>query len=245
MYSKCGNVQKACRIFNKMQKKDLISWNSMIGGLAYNGFGEDAIALFYKMIEENQKPNDVTFVGILTACTHAGLVDLGLQFFHSMKSEYSLMPKVEHCACIVDLFCRSGRLEDAYNFIRGLEIEPNVVIWGTLLSACRIYSNFELAKISVEKLLELEPDNSSNYILFSNMCADAGQWEEARRMRNLMRSKNVQKLAAYSWIELDNTLHKFLVGDKSHLKSSEIYEVANGLSLQIKWVPELDLEQPV
>ncbi|KAL0908939.1 hypothetical protein M5K25_023453 [Dendrobium thyrsiflorum] len=195
MYAKCGNIQKACRIFNEMSLKDIISWNSIIGGLAYNGLAEDAINLYYKMIEESLKPNEITFVGLLTACTHAGLVDLGLKLFRSMRSEHNIVPKVEHCACIVDLFCRSGRVEDAFKFICEMEMLPNVVIWGTLLSACRIHSNVELAKISMEKLLKLEPENSANYVLFSNLCADAGQWEEARSMRKLMKSKNVQKLA--------------------------------------------------
>ncbi|PKU75992.1 pentatricopeptide repeat-containing protein At1g08070, chloroplastic [Dendrobium catenatum] len=244
MYAKCGNIQKACRVFNEMSLKDIISWNSLIGGLAYNGLAEDAINLYYKMIEESLKPNEITFVGLLTACTHAGLVDLGLKFFRSMRSDHNIVPKVEHCACIVDLFCRSGRVEDAFKFICEMEMVPNVVIWGTLLSACRIHSNVELAKISMEKLLKLEPENSANYVLFSYLCADAGQWEEARSMRKLMQSKNVQKLAAYSWIELDDRLHKFLVGDRLHFRSDEIYDVVDGLSLQLKWVPDFDLDQP-
>ncbi|PKA65174.1 Pentatricopeptide repeat-containing protein [Apostasia shenzhenica] len=243
MYAKCGNIQKALRIFDEMHQKDVISWNSMIVGLAYNGVAENAIKLYYKMIKEKLKPNDITLVGVLTACTHAGWIDIGLKLFHSMKPEHNIEPKVEHCACVVDLLCRSGRLEEAYNFICETEIEPSVVVWGTLLSACRVYSNFDLAKISVEKLLDLEPENSANYVLFSNMCADTGQWEEARRMRNLMKSKSVQKLAAFSWIELDNALQKFLVWDKSHPRSEEIYDVIDGLSLQVKWVPEIDLEQ--
>ncbi|XP_020587008.1 pentatricopeptide repeat-containing protein At1g08070, chloroplastic-like [Phalaenopsis equestris] len=244
MYAKCGNIEKACLVFDEMSRKDIISWNSMIGGLAYNGLAVDAINLYYKMIEESLKPSEITFVGLLTACTHAGLVDLGLKFFHSMRCEHKIVPKVEHCACIVDLFCRCGRVEDALKFICEMEIEPNVVIWGTLLSACRIHSNIELAKISMKKLLELEPENSANYVLFSNLCADAGHWEEARSMRKLMMSKNVQKIAAYSWIELDDRLHKFLVGDRSHFRCDEIYDVVDGLSLQLKWVQDLDLDQP-
>ncbi|KAK8930480.1 Pentatricopeptide repeat-containing protein [Platanthera zijinensis] len=242
MYAKCGNIQKARRIFDEMSQRDIISWNSMIGGLAYNGFAEDAVSLYHEMIQESLKPNDITFVGLLTACTHAGLVDLGLKFFHSMRSEHHTVPKIEHCACIVDLFCRSGRIDDAYRFILEMEMKPNVVIWGTLLSACRIHSNIELAKLSVARLLELEPENSSNYVLFSNLCAEAGQWEEARSMRKLMKSKDVQKLAAYSWIELNGRLNKFLVGDRSHVRCDEIYDTVDELNLQLKGVHEFYLE---
>ncbi|XP_008776306.1 pentatricopeptide repeat-containing protein At1g08070, chloroplastic-like [Phoenix dactylifera] len=247
MYSKCGNIKRARWIFNRMHQKDVVTWNSMIGGLAFNGFAKDAIELYQTMIGENLKPNDITFVALLTACTHAGLVDQGLMFFHGMKPNHNIVPKVEHCACIVDLLCRSGRLEDAYKFICEMEVEPNVIIWGTLLSACRAHSNVWLAELSVEKLLVLEPHNSANYVLLSNIYANAGRWEEARKVRDLMKNKNVQKLAAYSWIELEGMVHKFLVEDTTHPKSDEIYSIVDGLGLQLKWVgnaSNFDLEIP-
>ncbi|RZR93892.1 hypothetical protein BHM03_00022473 [Ensete ventricosum] len=244
MYSKCGNIGGARRVFSEMKQRDVITWNSMIAGLAFNGFAQEAFDLYHRMRDQHFKPTDVTFVGLLTACTHAGRVEQGLAFFRSMKPEHGIAPKVEHCACIVDLFCRSGRLEDAYKFICEMETEPNVVIWGTLLSACRIHSDVELAEVAVKKLVVLEPNNSSNYVLLSNIYANAGRWEEARKMRDLMRSKNVQKLYAYSWIELEGAVHKFLVEDTSHPSCDEIYKVVDGLSLQLKWVgydPNLEL----
>ncbi|URE40929.1 PPR repeat [Musa troglodytarum] len=244
MYSKCGNIGGARRLFSKMKQRDVITWNSMIAGLAFNGFAQEAFDLYHRMRDQHFKPTDVTFVGLLTACTHTGRVEQGLAFFRSMKREHGIAPKVEHCACIVDLFCRSGRLEDAYKFIREMETEPNVVIWGTLLSACRIHSNVELAEVAVKKLVVLEPNNSSNYVLLSNIYANAGRWEEARKMRDLMRCKNVQKLYAYSWIELEGAVHKFLVDDTSHPSCDEIYKAVDGLSLQLKWVgydPNLEL----
>ncbi|KAM0932677.1 putative tetratricopeptide-like helical domain superfamily [Dioscorea sansibarensis] len=236
MYAKCGNIKRARAVFDNMHHKDVVSWNSMIGGLAFNGLADDAIELYKKMIREQFKPNDVTFVGLLSACVHGGLVAAGIQFFDRMQKEHNVVPKVEHCACMVDLYCRSGRLEEAYKFISDMEVEPNVVIWGTLLSACRVHSNVELAKSSMEKLLVLEPDNSANYVLLSSIYADAGRWEEARKMRNLMRRKDVQKVAGYSWIELDDKVHKFLVGDTFHPRCDDIYDVVDGLSLQLKWV---------
>ncbi|XP_058110832.1 pentatricopeptide repeat-containing protein At1g08070, chloroplastic-like [Magnolia sinica] len=234
MYAKCGNIRKARQVFDEMPKRDVVSWNSMIGGLAVNGFAMEAIDLYVKMKETGVKPNDITFVALLTACTHAGLVELGCGFFESIRSDHKIAPKVEHYACIVDLFCKSGRLVEAYEFICKMEVEPNVVIWGTLLSACRIHSNLELAERAVEKLLVLEPENSGNYVLLSNMYAGAGRWEESLKTRVLMREKRVQKTAAYSWIEVEDRVHKFLVGDSSHQRSDEIYTVVNGLSLQLK-----------
>lgn len=235
MHSKCGNISKARQIFNHMPQKDVVSWNSMIVGLAANGFAKEAINLFEKMKEIRVKPNDITFVGILTACTHAGLLELGLRIFRSMKSDHEITPTIEHYACVVDLFCRSGKLKDAHEFICRMEVEPNVVIWGTLLSASRIHSNLELAEFSVKKLLELEPENSGNYILLSNIYATAGRWEESLTVRNLMKINRVQKTSAYSWIEMDNKVHKFLVGDTSHPRSNDVYRIVDGLAMQSTW----------
>ncbi|KAJ4966015.1 hypothetical protein NE237_017864 [Protea cynaroides] len=245
MYAKCGNIRKARQVFNQVTHRDVVSWSSMIGGLAVNGLAEDAIDLYNKMREAEVKPNDITFVNLLTACTHAGFVELGLGFFKSMRSDHNIIPKVEHCACIVDLFCRSGRLQEAYEFICQMEVEPNVVIWGALLSASRTFSCVELAERAVEKLLILEPENSSNYVLLSNIYASVGRWQEALEMRKMMTGNRVQKTAAYSWIEMDNRMHKFLVGDTSHPRSEEIYSVIDGLGMQLNldsYVPNSELE---
>ncbi|KAK9116842.1 hypothetical protein Sjap_015789 [Stephania japonica] len=246
MYAKCGNVRKARQLFDGMSHRDLVTWNSMIGGLAVNGYARDAIDLFLQMKNAGVKPRDITFVGLLTACTHAGLVDLGCEFYESMTTDYGIVPRVEHCACMVDLFCRSGRLEEAYKFITKMEIEPNVVIWGTLLSACRIHLNVELAELSVEKLLVLEPENSANYVLLCNIYSSTGRWQEALKIRSLMREKSVQKTAAYSWIEIDGLIHKFLIGEASHPRSDEIYNVVDALALQLQLasghLPKFDLE---
>ena len=243
MYSKCGNIIKARQIFDKLPQRDNVTWNSMIMGLAINGFAEDAIALYNRMKEIEVKPNNITFVGLMTACTHAGHVELGLEFFRSMRSDHNISPNIEHFACIVDLFCRSGRLIDAYEFICRMEVEPNVVIWGTLLSASRIHLNVELAELAGKKLLELEPDNSGNYVILSNIYASASRWQEALKVRKLMKDKRVQKAAAYSWVEVEDRVHKFLVGDTSHPRSDEVYSTIDGLALLSTWVGyELDFE---
>ncbi|XP_017972366.1 PREDICTED: pentatricopeptide repeat-containing protein At1g08070, chloroplastic [Theobroma cacao] len=232
MYSKFGNIAKARQVFDKMPERDIVSWNSMIVGLAVNGFAEDAILLYEKMKESEVKPDSITFVGLLTACSRTGLVELGLEFFRSMELHYSIEPKIEHYACIVDLFCRTGRLNEAYELVCRMEMEPNVVIWGTLLSASRTHLNVELAELCVEKLLKLEPENSGHYVLLSNIYASLGRWQAALEVRNLMKNKRVQKVAAYSWIELDNTVHKFLVGDTFHPRSSEVCCIVDGLAVQ-------------
>uniref|UniRef100_A0A7N0ZY09 Pentatricopeptide repeat-containing protein n=1 Tax=Kalanchoe fedtschenkoi TaxID=63787 RepID=A0A7N0ZY09_KALFE len=232
MYSKCGNIKKARQLFDNMNKKDIVTWNSMIRGSAFNGLAEDVIGLYEQMKTAGVKPDDVTFVGLFTACTHAGLVDLGLQFFRKMKLDYHMMPKIEHYACIVDLLCKSGRLDEAYELISNMDIQPNVVIWGTLLSASRTHSNLDLAEISAKKLLELEPENSGNYVLLANIYITMGKWQEASNMRSMMRNKSLQKTAAYSWIELENEVHKFLVGDKCHPLSSELCSIIDNLAMQ-------------
>lgn len=245
MYIKCGHVSRARNVFTRMEQRVVITWNSMIRGLALNGFAEDAISLYEKMVLDGVQPNEITFVALLTACTHAGLVDKGMAFFEEMKKKHDLSPQVEHCACIVDLLCKSGGMWEAYKFICDMEVEPNAVIWSTLLSACRAHADVELAKLAAGKLLALEPDNSSIYVLLSNIYADAGLWSDVREIRDLMKSKNIQKLSAYSWIELDGEVHRFLVQDSYHPRSDEIYNVVDGLGLQLNRTnpdPELFLE---
>jgi len=190
--------------------------------------------LYGKMVGDGIQPNEITFVALLTACTHAGLVDKGIEFFEEMKKKQHVSPQVEHCACIVDLLCKSGRLWEAYKFICDMEVEPNAVIWSTLLSACRVHADVELAKLAAGKLVALEPNNSSIYVLLSNIYADAGLWGDVREIRDLMRSKNLQKLSAYSWIELDGEVHRFLVQDTYHPRSAEIYNVVDDLGLQLE-----------
>lgn len=145
------------------------------------------------------------------------------------------MPRIEHYACIVDLFCPSGKLKLAYDLICKMKVQPNAVIWGTLLAASKFHINVELAEICVNKLVELEPENSGNYVLLSNIYASVGRWQEASLVRNLMKGKKLYKTAAYSWIELENRVHKFLVGDTSHNKCDDVYNTAYWLALHSTW----------
>ncbi|GMN45673.1 hypothetical protein TIFTF001_014864 [Ficus carica] len=185
------------------------------------------------MKESRLKPDNVTFLGLLTACTHAGLIEQGLKFFDSTKADYGITLDIEHHTCVVDLFCRSGRVKDAYESILGMEMVPNAVIWGTLLSASSTHLDVELAECCLTKLLELEPENYRNYVLVSNLYASVGKWEEASKVRNLMKDRKLKKEVACSCIAVKNELHKFLVGDTSHPRWNEIFRIVNELAIHL------------
>ncbi|OWM90430.1 hypothetical protein CDL15_Pgr014733 [Punica granatum] len=235
MYSKCGNISKAFQIFKKIPWKDVVTWNSMIVGLAKNGLPEDAFALYKQMMETDLKPNNITFVGAFTACRCGGLVETGLKLFRSMREDYGISTEIEHYVCLVDLFCRSGRLKDAHEIVSQMEMEPNAVIWGSLFHASRIHLNVELAELSVRKLAELEPNDNWYYILLSNIYSSLDRWEEAIEVRNLVKDKKLEKEAAYIWVRVENELHKFLAADPLHPRSAEVFCILNGLAMQSLW----------
>ncbi|XP_031280530.1 pentatricopeptide repeat-containing protein At2g22410, mitochondrial-like [Pistacia vera] len=203
MYCKCGVVEKALVVFHEMKKKDSVSWTSVISGLAVNGFADYAIELFTQMLREGVRPTHGTFVGILLACSHAGMVDEGLKFFGSMKTVYGLTPEMKHYGCVVDLLSRSGNLERAYEFMKAMPIDPDVVVWRILLSACKLHGNLVLAEIATNKLLELDPSNSGNYILLSNTYAGSDRWDDAQNIRELMKEIDVLKPSGWSSIEVN------------------------------------------
>ncbi|KAK9724542.1 hypothetical protein RND81_05G080800 [Saponaria officinalis] len=202
MYCKCGDVQRALQIFGEMKERDSVSWSAVITGLAINGFANDAIQLFEEMLGENVTPTNGTFLGILLACSHAGLVDKGLEYFESMENVYGIMPEMKHYGCVVDLLSRSGRLERAYEFILKMPIPADVVLWRILLSACKLHGNVTLAETVSRKLLELDVSNSGNYVLISDTYAGAEKWDSATIFRELMGESCVQKPSAWSSIEV-------------------------------------------
>lgn len=202
MYCKCGEAGKALKVFHEMKEKDSVSWTSIISGLAVNGFSNSTLELFSKMLMEGVQPAHGTFVGILLACTHAGLVDNGLKYFQSMKKVYGLTPEMKHYGCVVDLLSRSGNLYRAYEFIKEMPIVADVIVWRILLSACKVHGDVHLAEIATQKLLELDNSNSGNYILLSNTYASSDRWGDAIKVRELMMESNVQKPSARSSIEV-------------------------------------------
>ncbi|WOL11625.1 hypothetical protein Cni_G20389 [Canna indica] len=242
MYAKSGCVKVARVLFEQLVEKRIVSWNSMICGYGMHGHAEDALALFDQMREEGQVPPDhITFVGALSACNHGGLVEEGRSFFDSMVNNYGIPPRVQHYTCMIDLLGHSGRLDEAYNLIQEMTMEPDSGVWGALLNACKIHRNVELGELALQKLIELEPDDAGNYVLLSNIYAQAGKWEEAAQVRKLMTDRGLKKSIACSWIEVKNQIHAFLVGDLSHPSSEEIYaelERLEGLMAEAGYVPD-------
>eukprot|EP01018_Ginkgo_biloba_P006943 Gb_37396 [translate_table: standard] len=241
MYAKCGSIEDARKFFNSMSERNVVSWTAMITGCAHHGLGKEALELFKQMIQADMKPHNITFVGVLCACSHAGLVDEGRHFFYSMTREYGITPGVEHYTCMVDLLGRSGYLDEAEDFINKMQVKPNGAVWGALLGASRIHGNIEMGKRAAEHVLDFKLLDAGPYVLLSNIYAAAGRWDDANRVRKLMEDRQVKKQPGCSWIEVKNKMHSFVVGDRSHPQEEEIYNVLEKLAGQMKeagYVPE-------
>ncbi|XP_065855262.1 pentatricopeptide repeat-containing protein At1g08070, chloroplastic-like [Euphorbia lathyris] len=215
MYGKCGYIELAKDVFEKLHHRNVVSWTSIIGACASHGHVDDALKLFSKMKEEGIKPNSFTFTSVLTACRHSGLVEEGKKHFDSMAGDYSIVPCVEQCACMVDLLGRAGCLLEAYEFIRQMPVAPDSGVWGALLGACRIHGNVELAELVTEQLSQLDPQTSAPYILMSHVYAEAGRWEDVVRLRNLMEERELRKVPGRSSVEANKRFHTFLAGLRS------------------------------
>ncbi|KAL5976908.1 Pentatricopeptide repeat-containing protein, mitochondrial [Asimina triloba] len=216
MYCKCGSLEDAESAFERMTERDVISWSTMIAGLAQNGQSIDALQLFDSMKKSGTKPNNITIVGVLFACSHAGLGEEGWYYFRSMKRLYNIEPTREHYGCMVDLLGRAGQLEEAAQLIHEMEFPPDTVTWRTLLGACRVHNNVKLAAYAAERILELEPNDEGVYILLSNIYANSQRWEDVGEVRKRMSGRGIKKEPGCSWIELDNQIHAFIVRDISH-----------------------------
>ncbi|KAL8027022.1 hypothetical protein ABFX02_14G068300 [Erythranthe guttata] len=219
MYGKCGSIEDCERAFFMLPNRNLICWNALIGGYAHQGRADVALELFREM---TYPPNYVTFVCVLTACSRGGLVNEGLDIFDSMKSKYGVNPGAEHYACVVDMLGRAGQVERAHSFIQQMRICPTISIWGALLGACKMHGKSELGKIAAENLFELDPQDSGNHVLLSNMFAASGQWEEANLVRKEMKEVGIKKGAGCSWISVKNSVHVFQAKDVSHSRNVEI-----------------------
>ncbi|XP_009774337.1 pentatricopeptide repeat-containing protein At2g27610-like [Nicotiana tabacum] len=201
MYTRCGRLEEAERIFSSMEERDLISWNSLLTGCAHHGYGRDVMVMFEEMRRCGIKPDLTTFLAVLSACRHAGLLDEGIKYFDLMKNDNSLPPpKLEHYACIVDLYGRAGHLLEAEAFINNMPIEPGPSVFKSLLSACQLHGNKELAIISSKKLVELCPNDPATYILLANVLASEGNWNDAEGQRKLMLDRGLSKKPGYSWL---------------------------------------------
>ncbi|KAK9670598.1 hypothetical protein RND81_13G212000 [Saponaria officinalis] len=234
MYMKCGSVDDAMMVFQNMVDRDHVSWNAVIVGYAQNGYGVKSLEMFKKMMISGKKPDHVSMLGVLCACSHAGLVEMGRYYFRSMSRLHGLQPWKDHYTCMVDLLGRAGCFEEAKNLIESMPIQPDTAVWASLLSACKVHRNIEMGKYVAERLLEIDPTNSGPYVLLSNMYAELGSWKDVTGVRKLMMERGVVKQPGCSWIEVQSDVHVFMVKDKSHPESNDIYSILKNLTEQIK-----------
>lgn len=200
MNAKCGNMDRASMLFEQMRIRDIISYCSMIQGLSIHGRGPQAVALFERMLKEGLVPDNIAFTVILTACSHAGLVEDGCRYFDSMVNEYSLEPSPDHYACLIDLLGRSGKLKTAYDLLKSMPVEPHAGAWGALLGACKLHCDLELGEEVARRLIELEPSNAGNYVLLSDIYAAANKWLDVSLLRLQIRERGLRKIPGCSWI---------------------------------------------
>lgn len=224
MYAKCGSLDDGHAVFRRMPARDVVSWNAMISGLSQNGRGIEALDLFEEMLLEGVKPDYVTFINILSACSHMGLVDRGWEYFQMMSEKFHIAPRVEHYACMVDILGRAGKLQEAKEFIESATIDHGLCLWRILLSASRNHRNYKLGAYAGEKLMELGSKESSAYVLLSSIYSALGRLDDVERVRRIMSSRGVNKEPGCSWIELKNQVHVFVVGDMLHPEIKSIRE---------------------
>lgn len=229
MYCKCGVTADAEIVFNMMSLRNVVSWNSMIRGYAQNGQDLKALALYEKMLQEKFKPDSLTFVAVLSACNNAGLVEEGQKYFDSISKLHAVTPTSDHYACLISLLGRSGNIEKAIYLIKSMPYEPDSLIWSTLLSVSARIRDIKHSEMAARFLFDLQPLDAGPYIMLSNIYASYGRWDDVASVRSLMKHKNVKKSAAYSWIEIDNEIHKFVSEDRTHPDTEMIYEELNTL----------------
>ncbi|XP_042964004.1 pentatricopeptide repeat-containing protein At2g03880, mitochondrial [Carya illinoinensis] len=243
MYAKCGCIEDANGVFNSMQVQDVVTWTALIVGYAQNGRGKDSIQFYNRMIASGTKPDFITFIGLLFACSHAGLVDDGRWFFESMNQVFGIKPGAEHYACMIDLLGRSGKMNEAKELLNEMDVKPDATVWKALLAACRVHRNLELGEKAAKNLFQLEPSDAVPYVLLSNMYFSAGRWEDAARIRRVMKSMGISKEPGCSWIELNSHVHRFMSEDRGHPRTAEIYSKIDEIMILIKeagYVPDMN-----
>lgn len=243
LYVKCGSMAYARRVFDHMQEKNVISWSTMISGYGIHGHAREALDLFEQM-KALLKPDHITFVSVLSACSHSGLIHEGWKCFNSMSRDFGITPGSEHYACMVDLLGRAGRLSEVHDFIQKMPIKPGAAVWGALLGACRIHSNVEMAELAAKHLFELDSNNPGRYVLLSNIYVSCGKRTEADKVRAQMKHRRVRKIAGHTIIEVENKVHTFVAGDRSHPKAGLIYSELKTIMGRIRqegYTPDLNL----
>lgn len=244
MYSRCGNVRKAREVFHVMRDKNVVAWTAMISGYGVHGYGTEAVKLYHTMKEHGILPNEITFVTLLSACAHAGMVNEGREIFKSMRRDYGLAPKTEHHVCMVDLLGRAGLLDEAFDYIQKLK-KPCPAIWTAILGACKMHKNFDLGVQAAENLLALEPESPGHYVMLSNVYALAGKMDRVEMVRNIMIKRRLKKHVGYSTIEVDRKTRLFSMGDKSHPETREIYRYLDDLMRRISEAGYVPVQESV
>ncbi|KAH6796873.1 Tetratricopeptide repeat superfamily protein [Perilla frutescens var. hirtella] len=235
MYGKAGSIEDSKKVFDQLEKKDVVSWNSMLTAYAQHGLGQETIDLFEEMRAVGFQPDEITFLCVLNACSHTGLLDKGLYYFELMK-KYKLEPDITHYVAIVDLLGRAGHLERAERFIKEMPIQPTAAVWKALLGACRMHKNMELGAYAAERVFELDPHDSGPHMLLSNIYASAGRLNDAARVRKMMTESGIKKEPACSWVEIGNSVHLFVANDDNHPQRKEIRVMWEKLRDEIKKV---------
>lgn len=244
MYAKCGAIEIAMEVFKGIKRRDLISWNTMINGLAAHGHGTEALDLFHEMKNCGIRPDKVTFVGVLCACKHMGLVVDGLAYFNSMCTDFLITPQIEHCGCVVDLLSRAGFLTQAVEFINKMPVKADAVIWATLLGASKVYKKVDIGELALEELIKLEPRNPANFVMLSNIYGDVGRLDDAARLKVAMRDTGFKKEAGISWIETDEGLVKFYSSGEKHPRTEELQRILRELKIFNILLDEEEEEEP-
>ncbi|WMV21798.1 hypothetical protein MTR67_015183 [Solanum verrucosum] len=234
MYSRCGCLEKAFEVFKGMTEKDVVSWTAMISGLASNGYGRDAIEAFREMQSAGVSPDDQTFTGVLSACSHSGLLDEGRMFFNSMSKEFGISPNIHHYGCVIDLMGRAGMVDEAYNLINSMKVKPDATIWRTLLGACRIHHQADLGEQVIERLIELKAQEAGDYVLLLNIYSSLGDRGKVINVRKMMKDRGIQTNPACSTIEFRGKIHEFVANDFSHPRKTEIYEMLDEINQQLR-----------
>lgn len=234
MYAKCGRIDLSRQVFDKMAARDIVSWNTMIAGYGVHGLGKEATSLFLGMKNQGFAPDDVTFICLISACSHSGLVTEGKHWFNMMTQKYGILPRMEHYIGMVDLLARGGFLDEAYQFIQSMPLKADVRVWGALLGACRIHKNIDLGKQVSRMIQKLGPEGTGNFVLLSNIFSAAGRFDEAAEVRVMQKVKGFKKSPGCSWIEINGSLHAFVGGDQSHPRSPDIYQELDNILIDIK-----------
>ncbi|KMT10745.1 hypothetical protein BVRB_5g114030 [Beta vulgaris subsp. vulgaris] len=233
MYAKCGNLEEGLKVFRAMKVKNVCTWNVLISGYSMNGRSEDALMAFYSMIFDDYKPDDVTFLAVLSACFHESLVSEGLSHFRTMNEEFGVQPKTEHYVCMIDLLNRAGMIDEAMELIRSMPLKPDPTVWRALLRAFQVRGNVHMAELVTLKLIELEPQNGDNFLLLSNLYIQQRRWTEVEVVREMVKSRDIQKIPGYSSIVINDEIYEFVASYDVKPGFEEVYELLVYMSKEL------------